>query len=447
MTQNNDIMGTMEIKKLSLKISSPMVISMISVALYSIIDTIFVSQLGDNAVTAISLSFPAISIITAIALGTGIGVNALLAKTLGQKDILKSQKIIRNGAALTLISYLAVAFTFVFGTQIFFSFFTDNQDIANLGSAYLSIIGVFSLGTFFQIFCEKVLEAYGKTKSSMVVQLGGAIINLILDPIFIFVFGFGIQGAAIATIIGQIIGAIIGIVLMCRYGIFGISEIKTFRLNKKIISEIYNVGLPTIILEAAESLAVLLLNKVLINFSDLAVAVLGIYFQLQKFVMIIIYGLNAGMIPIVAYNYGAKCKKRVTDCIEFFLKLELGVAAIGGVIFFFVPQAIISFYNVSPEIISIGVHAFRILAIGFVFAGTSLLLSAIFQSLGQGTYSLIVSLSRKIIFVIPFVLIFQNLLHEDAIWISLTVAEVLTTGVAVYLFKKTKTRIINRIEQ
>lgn len=442
-------MEKMDIPKLGMKMSIPMVISMVSIALYEIVDAMFISQISGDALTTISLSLPIIAIIVAISLGTSIGINALLAKTLGEKNDKKAKKIISTGFRLLLISWTLIAVISLIGVKPFFSFFTANKIVKRLGYTYLSIISILSIGSIFQILFEKILEAYGKTKSSMIVQFSGAVINLILDPILIFGVGIipalGIKGAAISTVIGQCFGMVLGFAIILKNRIITVKEIIELKLDKSITKEIYKVGFPTIIMEALNSFITLFLNKILISFSDSAVSVWGIYNQLQKFVIIIVYGLNNGMIPIVAYNWGAKKKERVKECISFFLKVGLVVVLFGEVIFLFFPEQIISIYDVTSEVLAIGKDAFRILSLGFIFAGISLVLSSTFQAFGNGTYSLIINLSRKIVFVLPLILILKPFIGIYSVWLSFTIAEVITMIIAIVLFRNIKNNIIEKI--
>ncbi|MBO5349783.1 MAG: MATE family efflux transporter [Clostridia bacterium] len=450
MEKVND-METMNIKKLAIKISTPMVISMISIALYGIVDTMFISGISGEALTAISLAMPIVAIITAIGLGTGVGVNALLAKTLGEKKEEKSKKIIITGIILTFISWIIVAVIGFFGAKVFFEIFTKNEQIQKLGCEYLSIISIFSIGTLFQILFEKILEAYGKSKLSMIIQFSGAVINLILDPIFIFGFGFipafGIKGAAIATVAGQILGMLIGVYFLIKGKLILKSDFSNFKFEKSIIKDIYKVGFPTMILEAVTSFITLILNKILIIFSEAAVSVWGIYCQLQKFVIIIVYGLNNGMIPIIAYNWGAKKKARVKEAIRFFLKLAIGVTAVGALIFLVIPDKLASIYKISSEILNISIPAFRILALGFVFAGISIVLSASFQAFGNGTYSLIINLSRQIIFALPLIFILKSFMGIYAVWTAFAISEVITMLIAIILYKKINKKVIENISE
>lgn len=444
--KDSNYMENMGIKKLALKTSTPMVISMIAIALYGITDSAFISNISEDALTTVALSIPMQAIITAIGLGTGIGINSILAKFLGEKDNEKAQKTIGYGFVFMLISWLVVAIISLFGTRSLFSFFTDNIKIQQLGYEYFSILGIFSIGSMFQILFQKILEAHGKTKMSMFVQFSGTGINLILDPLLIFGLlgmpALGIRGAAISTVIGQSIGAIIGLVCIIKNKIFNFKYLEDVKFDKDIIKSIYEVGFPTMLLEAADSFITLYLNKILIDFSEAAVSTWGVYGQLQKFVMIIVYGLNYGMIPIVAYNLGAKKKERIKECISFYIKLALGVVVTGQLLFLIIPTQLISIFDVSDEVLSIAVPAFRILSCGFVFAGVSLVLSATFQAFGNGTYSLIVNLSRKIIFVLPILFMLKGVIGIYSVWTAFTIAEIATMIVAIVLYRKISKKVM-----
>ena len=292
---------TMDIKKAAWEISIPMVISMISLALYGIVDTIFVSNLGESALNAISLSYPIQNIITALGLGIAIGLNVVLSKSIGEKNKEKSNKIIVNGIILSALAWIIVAVLALFGTESFLKFFTKDTELINLGVVYLKITSVLSVGILFEILFEKVLEAYGKTKESMILQMSGAIINLVLDPILIYGFlgapKLGIQGAAIATVIGQISGMLIGIFLILKNKIVNTSIFKQMKADFETMKSILYVGIPTMLMEALSSFIILLLNKILIGISETAVSVWGIYVKVEKFVFIIIHGFDYGMMP------------------------------------------------------------------------------------------------------------------------------------------------------
>ena len=440
-------MENMKISKLAWKISLPMIISLISIALYGIIDTIFVSKTGKNALTAIVLVYPIQNIITAIALGLGTGINSLLSRTRGEKNNEKCKKIVVNGIKLTFLSWIITAIiSYIISNKIFY-FFTNNKEIVDLGSIYFRIIGVFSIGTFFQITTERILESYGKTKDSMLIQISGAVINLILDPILIFGIngsrGLGIKGAAIATIIGQCTGMIYGTYLIIRkYNMIKTKHILEIKFDNIIIKEIYKVGFPTTLLEIATSMITFILNKILISINNYAVDVWGIYTKIQKFVLITIYGLNYGMIPIVGYNIGAKKINRVKETIKYFLKASIIITLVGTLIFIVFPKTLLGWFTNSDETIKLGIKAFRILAFGLVFGGISLVISATFQSFGEGNYSLIVNLCRKIFISLPIIYIFKGIFGVTVVWYATVIAEIIATIVAIILIKK----IFNKYE-
>ena len=447
--KNVNEMEELEIKKLSLKVSIPMVIAMISISLYGILDTMFVSNIGSDALTTISLAIPIVAIITAVGLGTSIGVNAVLAKTLGEKNEEKVKKIILTGIVLIFISWLAIIVCGMLGLKPLLKSFTENKEIHRLGYEYLSVIFIFSIGSLYLILFEKILEAYGKTKSSMIIQVLGAAINLVLDPILIFgLFGMpklGIKGAAISTVAGQIIGMLLGLIIIFKNKIITWKDLKNIKIDRKVAKDIYKVGLPTMFLEAMSSFISLILNKILFSFSESAVSVWGIYYQLQKFIFIIIYGLNYGMIPIIAYNWGAKKKERINQSLRFFLKLAIGITAISGVIFFVFSKQLISIFNISSDILNIGNIAFKILSCGFIFAGVSSVLSASFQAFGNGTYSLVISMCRKIIIVLPLIILLRDTLGINAVWVAFSIAEILTMIIALIFHRKINRTVMTQI--
>lgn len=432
-------MENMPIKKLAIRMSIPMVLSMISIALYGIIDSMFISKISEYTLEIISITFPIQAIITAIGLGTGIGVNSILAKTLGEKNEKRAKKIMLNGFALIFASWIFIVIMFLCFSKFFYSFFSENKEIQELGSIYLGILIVFSVGTLYQLLFEKILEAFGKTKASLVVQFSGAVINLILDPILIFGFGIipamGIKGAAIATVLGQCAGMLIGLYIIFKERLIVPKELLHIKFDKSILIDIYKVGFPAIILESVTSFITLILNKILSNISEDAISVWGLYCQLQKFVIIIVYGFNYGMIPILAYNIGAKKMDRVKETLIFFLFISIIVTFIGQLIFMLFTQNIISIYDVSDNVLNMGIIAFRILSLGFIFAGISLVFSASFQASGKGTHSLIVNLSRQLIFPLLFAFILIHFIGINGVWWAFVLAEVFTMIIAIILYR------------
>lgn len=436
-------MGEEKISTLAIKLSIPMIISMISMSLYNIVDTIFVSGIGENALTAVSLSFPIQVIISAIGLGSGIGINSLLAKTLGRKDTKTAKNIIFTEVISGIICFLLVVLIFNKNVLInFFNFFTSNKDIINLGYNYLSIIVIFSFSTIFSNIFNKTLESYGKAKLSMIAQFIGIITNIILDPILIYgingYFSYGIKGAAYATVIGSFFGMFFSLICIIFLKDIYKPKVKECFINLRLFIDIYKVGLPTIILESVAPITTIVLNNILIKFSEDAVTLYGLYYKTQSFIFMIISGLNYGMIPIVAFNYGADKKERVLDAIKLFSKASLIVTIIGTIIFSIFARNILGLFNVNDNILQIGKIAFRILSIGFIFAGQCFIISSVFQALGNGKESLIIFLTRKVIVPFLFIYLTINILGLNSVWISFTLAEIIAFIIAEVMYKNKK---------
>jgi len=436
-------LGTTPIKKLSMIMSLPMVASMIALALYNLVDSIFIARISENALSAVSYSSPVQLIMIAVALGTGVGINSILSRKLGEKDYKTSKKIIFNGLILIFISYLLFLIFGLFFTETFFSFFTKNKEIISLGKTYLSTCTIFSLGMFFQIAFEKIMEAIGKPVKSMLIQFSGALINLILDPILIFGFwkipGLGILGAAMATVIGQTLGMLIGVLLNIKH-IKSLKNKENFKLDRKIIKEIYSVGFPTIILESVSAFVTIILNKFLVIISENLVSVWLIYIKIQSFIFMIVYGFNNGMIPIIGYNYGAKNENRVNETVRFFLKLSVSVMFLGMLLFLIFPEWLFNIYKASPEVITYGIPAVRILSLGFIFAGISIILSGYFQATGYGSYSLVVFLTRQLIVAVPLVFLINYLFNYKYIWFAFVISEFTAMVYAIIKYRKIKVK-------
>jgi len=440
--QNNK-MEDMNLKKLSIKMSIPMVISMISLALYNLIDSIFVSNTGTEALTAISLSYPIQAIITALALGTGIGINSLMSRKLGEKQGEIVHNIVIHGVLLMIIIYLIIGIYSVALTSKTLTYFTQNLLTIKYSVEYLSICLLFSFGLLFQILFQKISEAYGKTSYSMVIQFSGAVINLILDPILIYGLlgmpALGIKGAAIATVIGQISGMALGYILLKKNCIS--FSIKKFKYSFKIVRDIFAVGLPTIISESMAAFVALILNKILVNYSDFAVPFWGIYNRVQSFIFMIVYGLNYGMIPIIGYNYGAKKYRRMRETIKIFVIYAEIVMIIGIILFIFFGNTIFKIYGAEKGIVDIGINGLRILSLGFIFAGISLVLSSVFQAIGKGIYSLTIFAFRQILINIPVIYLLTGYADINTIWYIFVLSEIVAMILSCIFYRKTSKRI------
>ena len=425
-----NIMGTMEINPLLLKLSIPMMISMLVQALYNVVDSVFVSHVSEEALTAVSLAFSLQNVMIAVGVGTGVGVNALLSKSLGEKNQGRANATAENGIFLSLCSF---AVFFVIGLTCMKPYFyaqTSDPVIAQQGIRYLSVCCIFSLGLFTQLMGEKLLAATGRTQQSMISQLVGAVVNIILDPIFIF--GYcgealsGTTGAAVATVIGQFCGAGMTLYFSTRKNPDIQISFKGFRPSAKAIGRIYTVGLPSIAMQCVGSLMTFGMNLILMTFSATAVAVFGVYFKLQSFVFMPIFGLNNGMIPIIGYNYGARSPERVRKTIRLSVFYAELVMVIGFCVFQFAPGQVLSIFAASDAMLAIGIPAMRIICLHFLLAGVSIVLSSVFQALGNGIFSLTVSVCRQLFVLLPAAWLLAQTGNVNNVWWAFLIAEVVS---------------------
>lgn len=441
MTQENK-MGTMPVNKLLISMSLPMIISMLVQAMYNIVDSVFVAQISENALTAVSLAFPLQNLMIAFAGGTVVGVNALLSRSLGEKN----QDHVNQTAVNSVFIFLVTAVIFMIAgltlSNLFFNVQTTNTEIVNAGTQYSMIVVGCSIGLFCQFLFERLLQATGRTLFTMVTQGLGAIINIILDPIFIFgLCGFpkmGVAGAALATITGQIIACLLALFFNLKFNHDIHFKFKRFRPNAHIVKQIYSVGIPSIIMQSIGSVMTFGMNTILITFSTTATAVFGVYFKLQSFVFMPVFGLNNGMIPIIAYNLGAKQKKRMFDTIKLAMIYATGMMIIGVIFFETIPQTLLGFFNASEAMIKIGTPALRIIAIHFIFAGFSIVCSATFQAVGKGTYSLLTSLIRQLLVLLPCAYVLSLTGNLDLIWLCFPIAEIFSAVTSFILMKRTR---------
>lgn len=441
MTQENK-MGTMPVNKLLISMSLPMIISMLVQAMYNIVDSVFVAQISENALTAVSLAFPLQNLMIAFAGGTAVGVNALLSRSLGEKN----QDHVNQTAVNSVFIFLVTAVIFMIAgltlSNLFFNVQTTNTEIVNAGTQYSMIVVGCSIGLFCQFLFERLLQATGRTLFTMVTQGLGAIINIILDPIFIFgLCGFpkmGVAGAALATITGQIIACLLALFFNLKFNHDIHFKFKRFRPNAHIVKQIYSVGIPSIIMQSIGSVMTFGMNTILITFSTTATAVFGVYFKLQSFVFMPVFGLNNGMIPIIAYNLGAKQKKRMFDTIKLAMIYATGMMIIGVIFFETIPQTLLGFFNASEAMIKIGTPALRIIAIHFIFAGFSIVCSATFQAVGKGTYSLLTSLFRQLLVLLPCAYVLSLTGNLDLIWLCFPIAEIFSAVTSFILMKRTR---------
>lgn len=434
-------MGVMPVKKLIISMSVPMMISMLVQALYNIVDSVFVARLGEDALTAVTLVFPLQQLMIAVGSGTGVGVNAYLSRSLGEKKIQRADKAANTALLLSFCSFLVFL---VIGLTVISPFIcsqTESFSTRAYGIEYGTIICCFSFGIFFQIMLERLLQSTGRTVLSMVSQLTGAIINTILDPILIFgLLGFpklGIAGAAYATVIGQTVAAITGLILNLKKNKelhFSLRSVVTPDL--KVIGKIYSVGLPSILMISIGSVMTYSMNMILKAFSDTATAVFGSYFKLQSFVFMPVFGLNNGTIPVLAYNLGARKKDRIDETLIFAVKLAVSIMVIGSLIFELFPSALLSLFDASEHMLSIGIPALRIIAIHFPVAAVSIVLISVFQAFSKSMYSFIVSVCRQLVVLIPAAYLFSLTGDVSNVWWSFPLAELVSLILTVVFFRK-----------
>ena len=446
-------MGTMPIGKLLFNMSLPMMISMLVQALYNIVDSIFVAKLSENALTAVSLAFPLQTLLIAVGTGTGVGMNALLSKSLGEKNFKKANATASNAAVLYFFSYLVF---FILGFTIVRPFYASqignaDQEIMKLGIEYLSTVMIFSFGLLAQVFFERLLTSTGRTIFSMTSQLTGAITNIILDPILIFgLLGapkMGVTGAAVATVIGQCVAALVAGFCNHRYNHDVKLKFHGFRLDFHIIGTIYAVGIPTIIMQSIGSVMTYCMNRILIEFSSTATAVFGVYFKLQSFFFMPVFGLNNGITPIIAYNYGAGQRKRMLKTIKLSMLVAFCLTFIGFLCFEGIPQILLSLFNASDDMLTIGVPALRIIGIHYLIAWFCIVSGTVFQALGKAFFSMIVSIMRQLFVLIPAAYILAKLGGLHVVWWSFPIAEVISLMVFSFFLVRINRTIISRVPE
>ena len=422
-------MGTMPVNRLLITMSIPMIISMLVQALYNVVDSVFVSQINENALTAVSMAFPIQNLMIAVAVGTGVGTNALLSRSLGEKNQDMANKAANNSVFLACASYVIFLILGLTSSELFYRLQTDIPEIINYGREYVFFVCVLSFGLFLQVAFDRLLQATGRTFYTMFTQGSGAIINIILDPILIFGwFGFPrmeVTGAALATVIGQIIAMIISAVMNVTKNADIQLKFKTMRPDKEVIGRISSVGLPSIVMSSIASVMTFCMNKILMSFSSTATAVFGVYFKLQSFVFMPVFGLNNGMVPIIAFNYGAKQKQRIMKTMKLAMMYAFGMMLIGLVIFQLCSSMLLEMFNASDAMLSIGVPALRIISISFLFAAFSIISISMLQALGHGIYSMLISVGRQLIVLIPVAYLLSKTGNLNLVWLAFPLAEIM----------------------
>ena len=441
-------MGVMPIDKLLITMSLPMMISMLVQALYNIVDSIFVSRISEYALRAVSLAFPIQSLMISVAVGTAVGINAFLSRTLGQKQYDKANIIAVNGIFIEVVSAIVFALVGLFVSMPFFISQTDIPQVQQYGTTYLTICCCAGIGIFLQTDFERLLQSTGKTVYTMITQGIGAVVNLILDPILIFgYFGLpemGVAGAAAATVTGQIVAAILAIIfnLKCNKEIH--LSFKGFKPNLHLIGQIYKVGAPSIVMQAIGSVMTYGMNLILAAFGA-AQTVFGIYFKLQSFVFMPIFGLNNGMVPIIAYNYGAGHRERVIQTVKSSVKFAVCIMLAGLLVMQLFPAQLLGFFNAEEELLFIGVPALRTICLSFCFAGYCIVVGSVFQALGNGIYSMVVSIARQLCVLLPVAYLLSLSGNVNLIWWAFPIAELMSLGMSTFFLVKIYRNTIQHI--
>ena len=442
-------MGTMPVNKLLITMSLPMMISMLVQALYNVVDSIFVSRINENALTAVSLAFPIQTLMIAVAGGTCVGINAVLSKALGEKDQERADNTAVSGIVLMAFSYVLFLLIGLFATRAFYLSQTDDPQILEFGVQYLSIVCSCSFGLFAQFVFERLLQSTGRTFYIMITQGTGAVINIILDPIFIFgLFGMpkmGVAGAAVATVTGQTIAGTIALIVNFKKNEDIHIRFKGLRIEREVVGQIYKIGVPSMIMQAIGSVMTYGMNLILISFTPTATAVFGVYFKLQSFIFMPVFGLNNGLVPILAYNYGAGRRDRFIQAMKFAILYAACIMAVGVVVFQTIPAVLLGFFEASDEMLRIGVPALRIICISFLPAAFGIVCGTAFQALGNAVYSMFVSIARQLVVLLPAAFLLSLSGEVTYVWWAFPIAEVMSLAMTVIFLIRVNSKVIRHI--
>ena len=443
-------MGVMPVGKLLAGMAIPMMISMLVQALYNVVDSVFVAKISEDALNAVSLAFPLQNLMIAVGGGTAVGINALLSRSLGEKNQEMADRAANTGIFLSLCSFVVFALIGIFLSHPFFvAQAAGEEDIINYGTQYASICLGCSIGIFSQFCFERLLQSTGRTFFAMCTQLVGAIINIIMDPILIFgLLGaprLEVAGAAIATVAGQVVAAILALILnlTCNHDIH--IQPKHIRWNKQVAREMYRVGFPSIVMQSISSVMVFGMNKILFGFTKTATAVFGSYFKLQSFVFMPVFGLNNGMVPIVSYNYGAARPDRVKKTVKLAVCAAVCIMAIGFAVFQLFPQTLLSFFNASDEMMEIGSVALRIISFSFLFAGFCVIAGSVCQAIGNPIHSLIISVGRQLVVLLPVAWLLSLTGRLELVWVAFPVAELVSLTLSAVFLRHTLQKVEREI--
>ena len=441
-------MGVAPVNTLLLKMSLPLMLSMLVQALYNIVDSIFVSQINEYALRAVSLAFPLQMLMFSFAIGTSVGMSAYVSKSLGEKEFRRANATAENGIFLECISYVVFFFVGLLASRPFFCSQSDIAEVQNYGVTYLSICCMAGIGVFMQMTFERLLQSSGKTIYTMYTQLAGAVTNLIFDPLLIFGIGFfprmGIAGAAVATVMGQWVAGALAIFFHLRFNKEIHVSIREFRPNPHLIGIIYSVGAPAIVMQAIGSVMTYGMNLILASFGA-AQTVFGIYFKLQSFIFMPVLGLNNGMVPLIAYNFGAGKRDRILKTVKTAIFYAVCIMLLGVAVMELLPAQLIGFFNATEELVAIGVPALRTICLSFLFAGYCIIVGSVFQALGNGVYSMIVSIARQLCVLLPVAYLLSLSGNVNLIWWAFPIAELMSVAVTTFFFVRIYKKVISHI--
>ena len=441
-------MGTAPVHSLLIRMSAPLMVSMLVQSLYNIVDSIFVSRINEDALTAVSMCFPIQTLMIAVAIGTAVGMSALLSRSLGAKQFDRVNTVAKNGIFLSWMCYL-IFVVVGFGAKAFISFQTGNARIISYGTQYMHIVCWLSIMVFLQIVMERLLQGTGKTIYIFFMQGSGAIINIIMDPILIFgLLGapkLGVAGAAYATVFGQTFGTLLGLYFNIKKNKEIYISMKGFRPDLKEIKEIYKIGVPSIVMQSVGSVMVFVMNMILVRFSTTAVATFGAYFKLQSFCFMPVFGMNNGLVPIIAYNYGARKRARMEEAMRLSVRYAVLVMLVGTVLFWIFPGWLLSLFDASANMTTMGTAALRIISLGFPLAGYAIMRGSVFQALGKSVYSMNISLVRQLGILLPSAYLLSLLGNVNYVWLGFPIAEVVGITMSIWYTKKIRRDIIMEI--
>ena len=444
-TNTNDKMGTMPVNKLLVSTALPMMISMLVQALYNVVDSLYVSRVNEEALNAVSLAFPLQTLMIGVGIGTAVGTNAMLSRHLGAREFEEADRSANTGLFLSILTSFLFAVIGLAFSRLYFSSITTNQTIVDYGTAYCTVCLCFSMGFFLQATFERMLTATGRSRLAMLCQVCGAVTNIILDPVFIFgVEKLGIPrcevlGAAIATVLGQFVGGGLALFFVLKK----VNEIhlsfKKLRWHGPTAKQIYKIGVPSIIMQCVGSVMNYCMNLILISFTETATAFFGVYYKLQSFIFMPVFGLNNGMVPIISYNYGAKKRDRLWKTVRLSLIISISIMCLGCLLFETIPGTLLSIFNAGETMLEIGTKGLRIIGVHFPIAGFCIIIGSVFQAVGNPTHSVIVSICRQLLVLLPATWLLGHFFGLDAVWFAFPIAEIVScTFSTIFMFKTIK---------